>query len=333
LSRYKQTIPDQGERPLALYRSESPDLRGLVARWVTTTPHLSPTTLYLRSFIAQMDDLTPEAAARWVTAAVANNSIRGRLSVAREFSRWLNREGIICTDLTADWEADVRKSHPRVYGKTQAKYPARFLTYDEAFRQLIPACQDGTWVGSRDQLAIRLGLLGLRRGELVALTWGNLHPDGLIRVKGKGNRIREVAPGSTLATLLTRWRRQYEKALGRPLTDTDPMLCCMQYRRLHTGRVHPAPAVAWGKPLTPELLHDLVTRRGKASGLGHVTPHDLRRSAASILHRDIAPDGGHRFDLLDIQRVLDHADPTTTQRSYIDRLDTAVKVRAGATLD
>ena len=58
-----------------------------------------------------------------------------------------------------------------------------------------------------------------------------------------------------------------------------------------------------------------------------MSPHDLRRTAAGILHRSRDDDGAHYFDLLDIQKVLGHADPATTMRSYLDPLDTR-RVRA-----
>ena len=78
----------------------------------------------------------------------------------------------------------------------------------------------------------------------------------------------------------------------------------------------------------------ILIRRAATARLGHVAPHDLRRTAAHILHTDKTSDGGHRYDLYDIQQVLDHADPATTQRSYLDQSDTAqVKLRAGKTLD
>lgn len=64
-----------------------------------------------------------------------------------------------------------------------------------------------------------------------------------------------------------------------------------------------------------------------------MSPHDLRRTAAGILHRAKSADGGHLFDLRDIQQVLDHTDPATTQRSYLDPLDTGTKQRAAIYLD
>jgi hypothetical protein len=43
--------------------------------------------------------------------------------------------------------------------------------------------------------------------------------------------------------------------------------------------------------------------------------------------------GAHRIDLPDIQRVLGHADPATTMRSYLEPIDTAVIDRAAQHLD
>jgi integrase len=64
-----------------------------------------------------------------------------------------------------------------------------------------------------------------------------------------------------------------------------------------------------------------------------VAPHDLRRTAAGILHREKGPDGAHLFDLLDIQKVLHHADPVTTMKCYLDPMDTEVMERAAVLLD
>ena len=68
-------------------------------------------------------------------------------------------------------------------------------------------------------------------------------------------------------------------------------------------------------------------------GTNGVAPHDLRRTAAGILHTATTPDGAHHFDLLDIQRVLGHSDPATTMRSYLAPMDTGVLDRAAIFLD
>lgn len=92
--------------------------------------------------------------------------------------------------------------------------------------------------------------------------------------------------------------------------------------------------LAWGRPTgTTRTFYNTVTRRAAEAGLGHVAPHDLRRTAAGIMHRTVSAEDGHVFDLLDIQQVLDHADPSTTQRSYIEPMGHEVKAKAGQLLD
>ncbi len=224
----------------------------------------------------------------------------------------------------------LKKSFPKTYGKVQAAQPARWLSHDEAFGTLLDTCKDGTWIGSRDQLAIRLGLMGVRCSEAVNLMWGDLAPDGRLMWTGKGRRPRTVTPGPTFLDLLARWRRQYEKGMGRPLEPTDPILCT---DILGAARQGGPRRINWGKPMAPRTFFHLVQRRAQIAGLGHVAPHDLRRSAAGILHNTRSADGGHVYDLLDIQLVLDHADAATTQRSYLQPMSNGVKKAAGATLD
>lgn len=64
-----------------------------------------------------------------------------------------------------------RSSTRRPNGKVQGTHPARWLSYEEAYGRLVGACSDGSLVGVRDELAIRLGLLGVRSAEAVRLTW------------------------------------------------------------------------------------------------------------------------------------------------------------------
>ena len=102
---------------------------------------------------------------------LANNTVRQRLSCVRSFFGWCQRKGLISTDPTLELDV-LRRSYPRTYGKTQAPHPARWLTRREAFEMLVPTCQDGTARGLRDEIALRLGLAGLRSSEITALTFG-----------------------------------------------------------------------------------------------------------------------------------------------------------------
>lgn len=103
----------------------------------------------------------------WATAVPANNSVRVRISMARTFYRWCPRMGVIDADPTVELDG-LTKQYPKTYGKVQGRHPARWLTYGEAYGRLVGACQDGSWAGVRDELAIRLGLLGVRAAEAAA---------------------------------------------------------------------------------------------------------------------------------------------------------------------
>lgn len=216
----------------------------------------------------------------------------------------------------------MKRRYPKVYGKQQGAHPGRWLTKSEAFDRLVGACQDGTIIGLRDELVIRLGLCGIRRAEIVALTFRDLASLPTITFMGKGHKARKIVAGPSLVDALTRWTAAYTDP-----TPDSPVICPTD------DRTHKF--ITWGKGYSPitNSIADLIARRATLAGLGHVAPHDLRRTAAGILHTTKTADGGHLFDLLDIQKVLDHSDPATTMRSYLDPMDTGVKDRAGATLD
>ena len=176
---------------------------------------------------------------------------------------------------------------------------------------------------------LRLGLVGMRVVEIIRLRVGDLRlgPEPTIEWIGKKNRPRKVAIGPALFELLGDYLDRYVEALGRPLRSSDPVVC----RQKTGGGVG---SISWGRPFKqPVSIAHLVLNRAEQAGLGHVSPHDLRRSAAGILHRAVSEDGAHYFDLLDIQKVLGHANPATTMRSYIDPLDTGVIRRAAQILD
>jgi integrase len=204
---------------------------------------------------------------------------------------------------------------PRLYGKVQGKNPARWLTHDEAFGTLLSSCRDGSDIGSRDELLLRLGLAGVRAAEIIHLRVRNLDLEAnppTIAWIGKANRSRRIVPGTQVTTQLHEYLDDYAHGIGRPLRTTDPVIC----REKPGGG---AGQLSWGNPIAQICsVQRIVRSRAKAAGLGHLSPHDLRRSAAGILHRATDEHGAHHFDLLDIQKVLDHADPATTMRSYLD---------------
>jgi integrase len=219
------------------------------------------------------------------------------------------------------------RRYGRTYGKVQAQNPGRWLSRAEAFGQLVGSCQDGSVIGLRDEIVCRLGLLGLRASEIAALTIGNLHRDGshTIAWTGKGYKPRTAIAGPALVAAINAYLKQYPSK-----TPESPLVVPQVLGAQRQG----GPArLDWGKQIQYRTIFRTISARAVQAGLGHVAPHDLRRTAAGMLHNDKDDRGAHRFDLLDIQKVLGHNDPATTMRSYLDPMDTAVIARAAAVLD
>jgi len=279
--------------------------------------------------------LTEADVLRWcagIDHPVANNTVRNRLSRVTTFLRWCVRNGHAdpaMVEVLTDRNNPLRRV-PRLYGKLQSKNPARWLTHEEAFGQLLATCASDGEIGMRDELVLRLGLAGMRAAEIIHLRLYDLQLTDnppQIRWIGKARRPRRIVPGEALLSLLGRYLAAYHAATGCRLAADSPVVC----------RGKPGAGigqVAWGYRFARTCSVQVIVRdRATAAGLGHMSPHDLRRTAAGILHRAKSADGGHLCDLRDIQQVLDHTDPATTQRSYLDPLDTGTKERAAAYLD
>lgn len=172
-------------------------------------------------------------------------------------------------------------------------------------RALFAVCKgDGSPAGARDAalLAVLYGS-GLRRSEAVALDVADYGQEQeSLRVRaGKGNRERMVYLAAGQGVLIDRW-------LARRGTHAGPLFC----------------AVAKGGTIQARRLSDravlyIAQRRGKAAGVAHFSPHDLRRTMIG----DLLDAGA---DISTVQRIAGHAQVTTTTR--YDRRDERTKKRA-----
>lgn len=315
----RRSVADMLDKWAARY--PNPNTRAAYIAWVDKLFRFAGTT--------HPEDLTEGHVAQWAASPSdkpwaraeqpANNTVRARLMAARSFLAWARRNGYQVQEMDL---SHLRKAYPKTYGKVQARYQARFLTKDE-LRSLIAACQDGTWAGSKDQLIIRLGTHGLRLHELVNLQWRDLRGNQL-HWTGKGNHPRTVTTSPTLTDLLARWHRYLETLA--PVADTDPVLPA-------TKRNGPRTDIVPGKRSAILTIRDRVTYRARLAGLGYVSPHDLRRTCASVLYNTRTADGARKYDLRDVQKVLGHASPDTTDRSYLSQVDRDHLDRAAQDLD
>jgi site-specific recombinase XerD len=106
------------------------------------------------------------------------------VTALRSFLRYLFHSGIVAVDLAT--------CVPAVATWSLSKVP-RFLGREQ-IQKILVSCDKETAIGKRDYaLLLLLARLGLRAGEVVALTLDDLDWDtGLVTVRGKGKRVAQM---------------------------------------------------------------------------------------------------------------------------------------------
>jgi len=171
---------------------------------------------------------------------------------------------------------------------------------------LIAAAQQ---IANSDHQALRnhvitaiLCTMALRREELSSARWGDLALQNdrvVLRVHGKGRKTAIIDVPRPVMTLLNRWRAAV--STNNPPPPESPLV-----RRIYKGgRISP-------KPVTADGIWWIVGEAADTAGLGHVAPHDLRRSVAGALHEAGTP-------IEKISLLLRHSNVAVTER-YLSRL-------------
>lgn len=173
----------------------------------------------------------------------------------------------------------------RTYGTVPDEAPG--LLADHLGRTLDTLGADPLSV--RDTALLLVGwCAGLRRSELVALTWGDLtpDPDGLVVTlrrsktdqQGEGRQVglaRNSNPARCPVTALNRWRQVVE-TLTEPGTDLTGLPVFVTITRWGEMRT---------KPLTGQSVALIIKRRTQQAGLGVVyRGHSLRKGLVQTAH-------------------------------------------------
>ncbi|MBD9427095.1 tyrosine recombinase XerC [Pseudomonas sp. PDM15] len=205
----------------------------------------------------------------------SSRSLARLLSAVRGFYQYLGREGLCRHDPAGGLTAP----------KGERRLP-RALDTDRT-AQLLDGGVEDDFIARRDQAMLELFYSsGLRLSELVGLDLDGLDlPAGLVRVRGKGNKARELPIGRKAREAMEAWL---------PLRAmTSP-----QDGAVFVGRQ--------GKRLTPRAIQLRVRQAGVRELGQHLHPHMLRHSFASHMLESSQ-------DLRAVQELLGHADIATTQ--------------------
>ena len=199
--------------------------------------------------------------------ATANNKYRGLQS----FWKWVVEEGEVKESPM------VRMRPPKI-----PENPPDVLR-EEQLRALVSVCdRDTSFEGRRDAALVRVFIdTGARLQEVTNLRF-NLEDDtqndvsldqGIIRVLGKGRRERVLAIGKRTIRALDRYLRVRHR---RQDAEQTPLWLGIKGKMTDSG------------------IRQVVRRRAREAGLGHIYPHQLRHSFA---HAWLS-DGGNETDLM-----------------------------------
>jgi integrase/recombinase XerD len=151
-------------------------------------------------------------------------------------------------------------------------------------------------------LAVMAGC-GLREAEVVEIRLGDFREVGedqvLLRIRGKGDKIRNVPISPELWRLVQRFVLLTERSFNSHLDARKPLFVSR---------------VGKDKPLTTRSVQNLVKKYVHAASITKaISPHSIRHTVGTNMAINEAP-------LLVIQQFLGHSDPKTTLR-YIRRAE------------
>jgi site-specific recombinase XerD len=261
-------------------------------RWYCSEPRLSFNKTVVTRYRIHLED-----------QQLAPGTVNVRLAAVRRLAYEAADTGLLSPELAAG----IR----RVKGSKKLGIRlGNWLTVDEA-RTLWQLPSSNTLKGTRDRaiLAVLLGC-GLRRGELIELTWDHLQRRedhwAIVDLVGKAGHIRTVPMPDWVKRTIDDWLMAADIRHGK-------LFRCV----CRKGTV-------WGTKITEKVVWHVVKEYATRLGIAKLAPHDLRRSCARLCHTA----GG---ELEQIQFLLGHVSVQTTEK-YLgckQRLREAVNDRIG----
>ena len=198
-------------------------------------------------------------------------TISKKLSAIRSFIHYLNAQHHIHAKLQADESIKVPKTLPKPV----------------AHEHIVVALETAEL--QERCIVLLLYTLGLRISELASLRLENMSSEW-VRIRGKGNKEREIPLLPVMDRLLAQYIREYQPR--EYLFERD------------------------GAKLSENSLRYVITKLFKKQGL-KVTPHQLRHAYATELLN-------HNARIADVSELLGHASMATTQ--IYTKLGSALKL-------
>jgi site-specific recombinase XerD len=274
-----------------IYKSVSEETRSAYTRAIREffqfVGHLHPSLVRASDVIAYRDHLR-------INKRRKPNTIATKLAIVRSFFEYLRAGGVI----TVNPASTKLVTPPELPTNPQG----RALTTKEV-RYLLSSPDRSKVDGARDYAIMLVMLrLSLRLAEVSQLRVSSVkwsHGRWTLRCKIKGGKEevwplpKDVKEALDVYLKLDRERRQTLRSGGDEAYLFQPIV---NYRTLEFDR-----------PLSTRMVQKIVGRWAEFTGIGHVTPHDLRRTVVTKLLND-------GCSYREVQMVTKHKDPKTVMR-------------------
>lgn len=216
--------------------------------------------------------------------AYSPRTVVARMTAIRSWLAWLCRRELRIRTCFDPRRHLVAVDRARLYHPRRRAGVRQSLTKPQA-----EALASYALTTARPMVGLALTLLafaGLRRSEVLGLRWSNLWQDGtawMLTVRGKGQRSRPVHVDRIVWTAM---QRVIATRRGRRVAVDTAMV-----------------------PVSRTTLATWVAGFGATIGRPDLTPHELRRSYATLIR-----DAGSPIE--DVQRLLGHSSPALTLAYY-----------------
>lgn len=205
----------------------------------------------------------------------SKSTISGALSNIREIYRALVNDEVIEVNPAREAKTPKIDGTPKTPWMTQPQMLA-----------LYKAMPSKTWREKRDRLVIRAMMsMGWRRAEIARMRADHID-GGAIHVKVKGGKSSLVGVPARLLADLKAW---------------------CKYAGIESGFIFPRSQDDHGRPITGDIVYEIVKTAATRVGLPHIAPHSFRRSMLTYLR-------GRGVEGSDLQAAVLHSQYSTTER-------------------
>lgn len=216
-------------------------------------------------------ELTPQEIKTHIAASLVelrDTTVETRYCILRAFYNWAVGEDIISQSPMA------KMTKPKIQDVPPPILP------DEHLKALLAACDGKSFLDRRDTAIIRLWCEpgSPRVAEMVGI---RMRDDldmarDMVRLHGKGDKVRFIPFGTKTGQAIDR----YLRLRSRHRAADSPMLWLSQR----------------GGPITVAGLGNMLSKRARQAGIGHIHPHQLRHTAA----HNWADSGGSEGDAMEL---------------------------------